>query len=1111
MKKIITVFIIFFNALLTLKVTAQTYDAPSWINDINFYLKVGFDVHLPLKPTVVGWGVNIFQDSSAIQWSNQNDIIHIEGQNLQFLWLDLPEEIENAYCVNIYDEPMLILNQWKFLNLADSNYQNWIKDNIKFQIDMGSDGIMFDSPDAISRALWEGGTFDEINMMGFRNYLRENYTIGQLQSLYNINDIDNFNYRDYLVSHNLIDSYINDPKNTILWKDYDNYIAKQVRSIISELAQYAKAYAKNNYNKDISFSTNSYNMLPTLIYAGQENDYFSIEHPYLGESTGYDGTQDPDDILLSDLEFPPRNKSVTNIKLAKSIYNKMPSLIPHAGNFAGFRKVGVNSSIELYKLFITEAYVNGGAFVYHLPWGPGESEYTSEVDVEFMIAQLKSYNEFILDHQYAYYTEIFNLETAILYSQPSVYNAWGVKEYNGTCDLLIENNIPFEVIFSSFTHNDIYGYSPPIVLDGNTLSKYKLIILPNTQYLTNNDVTTILEYIASGGTVLAWCSSGESIGEYDEEGTVILRSDLKSMSKSGTHSYGDGKLIFLEGDIGSQYNEYRDTSDLRQINEIISSIIPPTIISNTPSTINVFCNSSKNGSIIFNHILNYNYDVDLGYIVPFDSAEISIKIDENFDTSAIQVYCESPDISDNQLLDYELKGNYLKYVVPKINIYNLVSITSNSASPVITNYYPKNDTTIVEKDTLQFLVNVNDSDDNPLYYNWTVDGVIDTTSNSNTFQLITNYSSAGEILVSVNIRDGRYNVSKDWTIEILDGVIPRILFDESHDEKNTISLEYALELEPDHPEWYYFGTFKDEITQLEYELIRHVEGELNSELLSSYHLLIFAAPQSQLSNNEIDALLSFLNNGGACIIMSDADGLPTSFDTLTKNFGLTFDKLPIASLNGTWDNQSFWVTGIQTHPITNHVNAIHTNWATRLNLDSNSTSLIITNDSTWIDRNFNNIKDEQEETGPFSVIAYSEYGDGKIVGIGDNAFHDSMIFYGDNKKLLINAVNFLVSDITTDIKEINSNNIPMRFSLRQNYPNPFNPTTNISYSIPESGEVFLIVYDILGRKVATLVNEEKLPGNYSIDFNGHHLSSGVYFYQLRVNDFVETKKMVMLR
>jgi hypothetical protein len=88
---------------------------------------------------------------------------------------------------------------------------------------------------------------------------------------------------------------------------------------------------------------------------------------------------------------------------------------------------------------------------------------------------------------------------------------------------------------------------------------------------------------------------------------------------------------------------------------------------------------------------------------------------------------------------------------------------------------------------------------------------------------------------------------------------------------------------------------------------------------------------------------------------------------------------------------------------------------------------------------------------------------------------------------------------------------PVSFNLYQNYPNPFNPSTSIQYAISSKQFIALKVYDILGREVATLINEEKPAGTYEISFNSNGLSSGIYFYKLQSRGFVETKKMVLLR
>jgi hypothetical protein len=86
-----------------------------------------------------------------------------------------------------------------------------------------------------------------------------------------------------------------------------------------------------------------------------------------------------------------------------------------------------------------------------------------------------------------------------------------------------------------------------------------------------------------------------------------------------------------------------------------------------------------------------------------------------------------------------------------------------------------------------------------------------------------------------------------------------------------------------------------------------------------------------------------------------------------------------------------------------------------------------------------------------------------------------------------------------------------KFSLSQNYPNPFNPNTRINFDIPKQSEVKIIVYDILGREVATLVNEQLKHGTYEVEFDGSNFSSGVYYYKLIAGDFIVTRKMVLVK
>ena len=123
-------------------------------------------------------------------------------------------------------------------------------------------------------------------------------------------------------------------------------------------------------------------------------------------------------------------------------------------------------------------------------------------------------------------------------------------------------------------------------------------------------------------------------------------------------------------------------------------------------------------------------------------------------------------------------------------------------------------------------------------------------------------------------------------------------------------------------------------------------------------------------------------------------------------------------------------------------------------------------------------------------------------GLSNNEDKLPITYYFDNLRIV--KLGSIVS--VEDPQEV-----PAEFSLHQNYPNPFNPSTTINYQIPTAGIVSLKVYDVLGREVANLVNEEKPAGTYNITFNAGNFASGVYFYRLKAGNFVSTKKLVLMK
>jgi hypothetical protein len=103
------------------------------------------------------------------------------------------------------------------------------------------------------------------------------------------------------------------------------------------------------------------------------------------------------------------------------------------------------------------------------------------------------------------------------------------------------------------------------------------------------------------------------------------------------------------------------------------------------------------------------------------------------------------------------------------------------------------------------------------------------------------------------------------------------------------------------------------------------------------------------------------------------------------------------------------------------------------------------------------------------------------------------------------------TDVPVGIQPVPVAGIPESYALSQNYPNPFNPSTTLKYELPRASHVTLTVYDLLGREVTTLVNAIEKPGYKSVEWNASGVASGVYFYRLQAGNFVQTRKLLLLR
>jgi len=124
---------------------------------------------------------------------------------------------------------------------------------------------------------------------------------------------------------------------------------------------------------------------------------------------------------------------------------------------------------------------------------------------------------------------------------------------------------------------------------------------------------------------------------------------------------------------------------------------------------------------------------------------------------------------------------------------------------------------------------------------------------------------------------------------------------------------------------------------------------------------------------------------------------------------------------------------------------------------------------------------------------------------------DEYLIDGNKEVTLKNEETSTVELVPVGLKGLTASDNPDKFKLHQNYPNPFNPTTTIRYAVAEQSDVDMQVYNVAGRKVATLVNEQKSPGSYKVTFDASNLSSGLYFVKIQAGTFQDVQKLTLIK
>jgi len=535
---------------------------------------------------------------------------------------------------------------------SNPDFIDWCIEHGKKAIDAGADLIVLDEIQGngfFPMYQWAAqylGTnppgFSNHTIEGFRTYLKEKFTPTQLQNMFGIDDIDNHDLRNRIaetIDLTYLERISTDPliKEYITYLEESNYHAK--KRLIQELREYA-----TDQGKDIAIGANSYALgtnrgggyWPKGLQFSELLDFFTFENKY----TTIEGEKLPN--------FP-RNKWLAWEKLARAATGAPAVILMDTEAVVA---VNPNPCPLPWKKYYTnylsihcaEAYANRGSFVnyYFKPWGkPDNWNGCGKI------------GGFVLDHQDLYDAEfIIDTPVAILYLYGEGMRT-KTDTYLGLAQALAESNIPFEVIFDG----DKYYINESLTLE--KLSNYDFILVPSVIDITDSQESIIKEYVSKGGKALVF--NPEAIGFDPIDGEV---------------EYGNGSFIFMLQDKGMEY--YHTYSDsIRQDIEDVTKTYTGDIITVENADRKIVSSSyyQPTEDRVMMHLVNYDHTKSNDEINPKEEIRIRIK-KPPFDVGGI--YIISPDFEGKTLLDPTIDEEYVEFVVPSLEIYNVIVIEKQS-------------------------------------------------------------------------------------------------------------------------------------------------------------------------------------------------------------------------------------------------------------------------------------------------------------------------------------------------------------------------------------------------------------------------------------------------
>ncbi|MDI6743315.1 MAG: hypothetical protein QMD11_11335, partial [Smithella sp.] len=538
---------------------------------------------------------------------------------------ELPPELKDSVLIGFDGKP-LYQQGILFMNIIDPAYQNWIKNATEKAINGDIDGITIDEHQGTVQALWTGeGPCDKYSLNGFKDYLKNKYTGGELKSK-GVDNIDTFNYCQYIVKNNYKARYKNDRNKVPFVNDYLHFLYSASDSALQNLLEHARQYASKK-GRTLIFGAN-WQPLDRLDEAKLYDhiDLFIFEHdwfpPWRNDTGNY--------------KFPAGSPVSPDMKYAtgKGKTAVTMYIIQDAKELAA---QGQQAGTLLIKHQFAESYANRGYYMY--------SDLEDFLGLTFIADRTAMLPYFSFIRQYPEAFTNLNQKNNLAVVFPPRMNTANPNQKEWAFAIsasLSEANLQHDFI------------------DMEKINDYEIIVV-NGNAWSDEEVNKLLTFVKSGGTVIAYDSSFASLDENYRNKSSPQLSELKT---NGTHTLGKGKFIFFNEDMGWQLWAYQKPAKKARLVDAVKQFTKTDI---APKMVQVIPYTSGNNLVV--HILNYDFQ-NQKFLEKKDF-QVQIQIPNGFSTNGRTMKIVSPEFDGERVVEFQRSGNVIFFTVPTLRIWDV--------------------------------------------------------------------------------------------------------------------------------------------------------------------------------------------------------------------------------------------------------------------------------------------------------------------------------------------------------------------------------------------------------------------------------------------------------